>query len=75
MPRAMIEAIQIFAVIVGILVQVLIINWRIIFPVIVMGLLFGVIRNIYVPTAQKLKRLEGNGKFFFFTTATNIKLC
>lgn len=62
MPRAMIEAIQIFLVMVGILLQVLIINWWIIFAVIVMAILFGMIRNIYVPTAQKLKRLEGNGK-------------
>ncbi|XP_014472274.1 PREDICTED: multidrug resistance-associated protein 4-like isoform X2 [Dinoponera quadriceps] len=62
MPRAMIEAIQIFAVMIGILVQVLIINWWIIFAVIIMGFLFGMVRNVYVPTAQKLKRLEGNAK-------------
>ncbi|XP_025162191.1 multidrug resistance-associated protein 4 isoform X2 [Harpegnathos saltator] len=62
MPRFMIEAIQIFAVIVGILVQVLIINWWIIVAVIIAGALFAVIKNIYAPTAQKLKRLEGNAK-------------
>ncbi|XP_032663383.1 multidrug resistance-associated protein 4-like isoform X2 [Odontomachus brunneus] len=62
MPRAMIEAIQIFMVMIGILLQVLIINWWIIFAVIVMAVLFSIIRNIYVPTAQKLKRLEGNAK-------------
>lgn len=65
LPRTMIDAIQIFAVMVGILVQVLIINWWIIFAVIVMGLLYGMIRNVYVPTAQNIKRLEGISTFFF----------
>ncbi|EZA56728.1 Multidrug resistance-associated protein [Ooceraea biroi] len=62
LPRTMIESIQIFAVMIGILVQVLIINWWIIFAIIVMGILFGVIRKIYVPTAQTVKRLEGIAK-------------
>lgn len=76
LPRAMIDAIQIFAVMIGILIQVLIINWWIIFAVIVMGFLFSAIRDIYVPTAQKLKRLEGNSKLSFsLLQPRNIKLC
>ncbi|XP_017889371.1 multidrug resistance-associated protein 4-like [Ceratina calcarata] len=62
LPRTMIESIQIFAVMVGILVQVLIINWWTVFPMIVMGFLFWQIRNIYLKTAQAMKRLEGNTK-------------
>jgi len=62
LPRAMTESIQIFVVMIGILVQVLIINWWIIFAIIIVGILFGLIRKIYVPIAQTVKRLEGNGK-------------
>lgn len=62
LPRSMIESIQIFAVTIGILVLVLIINWWIIFAVIIMFFLFGVIRRIYLPIAQTTKRLEGIAK-------------
>jgi len=62
LPRTMTESIQIFAVMIGILVQVLIINWWIIFAIIIMAVLYGIIRKIYVPIAQTVKRLEGNGK-------------
>lgn len=66
LPSTMISSIQIFAVMIGILVQILIINWWLIFAVIVMFFLFGVIRRIYLPIAQTTKRLEGIGKLFFF---------
>lgn len=66
LPRTMIDAIQIFAVMIGIFVQVLIINWWIIFAIIVMGILFNVIRKIYISTAQNIKRLEGNSKDLSF---------
>lgn len=64
LPSTMILSIQTFAVMIGILVQVLIINWWLIFAVIVMFFLFGVIRGIYLPIAQTIKRLEGIGKLF-----------
>ncbi|KAL2730827.1 ATP-binding cassette sub-family C member 4-like isoform X1 [Vespula squamosa] len=59
LPRTMIESIQIFAVMSGILIQVIIINWWTIIPVLIMGFLYWKIRNIYMATAQNLKRLEG----------------
>ncbi|PBC29424.1 Multidrug resistance-associated protein [Apis cerana cerana] len=59
LPRTMIESIQIFAVMVGILGQVLIINWWTIFPMFIMGFLYWKIRNIYLNTAQNMKRFEG----------------
>ncbi|XP_078033391.1 ATP-binding cassette sub-family C member 4 isoform X2 [Augochlora pura] len=62
LPRTMIESIQIFAVMAGILAQVLIINWWTVFPMIVMGFLFWQIRNIYLKTAQDVKRFEGMTK-------------
>lgn len=66
LPRTMIETIQIFAVMAGILIQILIINWWIIFPTIILSILYNEIRKIYIPTAQSIKRLEGNGEFLFF---------
>ncbi|XP_029155458.1 multidrug resistance-associated protein 4-like isoform X2 [Nylanderia fulva] len=62
LPRTMIETIQIFAVMIGILIQIFIINWWLIFPTIIMSILYNEIRKIYVPTAQNIKRLEGNAK-------------
>lgn len=59
----MIESIQIFAVMVGILGQVLIINWWTIFPMFIMGFLYWKIRNIYLNIAQNMKRFEGISKF------------
>lgn len=58
----MIESIQIFAVMTGILIQVILINWWTIFPMFIMGFLYKKIRNVYLATAQNLKRLEGISK-------------
>lgn len=60
----MIESIQIFAVMIGILVQVLIINWWTIFPMFIMGFFYWQIRNIFLKTAQDMKRFEGASKSF-----------
>ncbi|XP_043488596.1 ATP-binding cassette sub-family C member 4-like [Polistes fuscatus] len=62
LPRTMIESIQIFTVMTGILAQVIIINWWSIVPMLIMGFLCWKIRNIYLATAQNLKRLEGTTK-------------
>lgn len=59
LPMAMIDSIQIFAVMIGILSQVIIINYLTIFPMIIMGIFYIIIRNTYLSTAQDLKRLEG----------------
>ncbi|XP_012172204.1 ATP-binding cassette sub-family C member 4 isoform X2 [Bombus terrestris] len=64
LPRTMIESIQIFTVMVGILVQVFIINWWTIFPMFIMGFLYWQIRNIYLKTAQDMKRFEGTRNTF-----------
>lgn len=59
LPMAMIDSIQIFAVMVGILAQVIIIKWWTIVPIIILGLLYWQIRNTYLASAQDIKRLEG----------------
>lgn len=65
LPMVTLEALQIFSVMIGIMLQVLIINYWAIFPMAVMGFLYLQIRNLYVATAQDVKRLEGNGKITF----------
>ncbi|XP_011312621.1 multidrug resistance-associated protein 4 [Fopius arisanus] len=59
LPMALIDAIQIFAVMTGILAQVLIINWWTLFPIVIMGYLYWKIKTLYLATAQDIKRLEG----------------
>ncbi|XP_011311098.1 multidrug resistance-associated protein 4 isoform X2 [Fopius arisanus] len=59
LPNALIDSIQVFAVMVGILSQVVIINWWTIFPMGVMGYFYLKIRSLFLATAQDLKRLEG----------------
>ncbi|XP_014208061.1 multidrug resistance-associated protein 4-like [Copidosoma floridanum] len=59
---AMLESLQILSTTIGIAVQILIINWWLIFPMIVVMMALLYIRNVYLATAQKIKRLEGNAK-------------
>lgn len=67
LPSTMTVSLQIFTVMIGILVQVFIINWWIIFAIIIMIFLFGMIRKIYLPIARTTKRLEGIGKLLSFS--------
>ncbi|KAJ8684219.1 hypothetical protein QAD02_020011 [Eretmocerus hayati] len=62
LPTTMIESIEIFSVILGVVVQVLFINWWSILPMILTGSLYWKIQTFYVPTAYKIKRLEGAAK-------------
>lgn len=62
---AMIESFQVLSINIGVAVQILIINWWLIFPMIIVFYTLLFIKNIYLATAQKIKRLEGNGTFFF----------
>ncbi|XP_011505689.1 PREDICTED: multidrug resistance-associated protein 4-like [Ceratosolen solmsi marchali] len=59
---ALVECMQIASVLIGVIVQVLIINWWMVFPMCIMLLLHWTIKNLYISTAQNLKRLEGNAK-------------
>ncbi|XP_011647242.1 multidrug resistance-associated protein 4-like isoform X2 [Pogonomyrmex barbatus] len=67
LPPIMLLSIQMFAVLIGILVQILIINWWIIFPIFIMIVLYEMIRRIYIPIAQTIKRLEGIAKSPIFS--------
>ncbi|XP_014219727.1 multidrug resistance-associated protein 4-like [Copidosoma floridanum] len=73
LPMAMIDSLQIYSVLLGILLQVLLINWWSIFPMLIMGVLIARIKDIYLSTAQAIKRLEGNAKSPVFShTASSL---
>ncbi|XP_023246593.1 multidrug resistance-associated protein 4-like [Copidosoma floridanum] len=60
--QSMIECLQRCFLVAGILVQILIINLWMVFPMSVMLFLQLKMKNVYLATAQKVKRLEGNAK-------------
>ncbi|KAJ8916751.1 hypothetical protein NQ315_013956 [Exocentrus adspersus] len=64
LPKAALDAIQIFLVMSGILVMVFIVTPWIIAPAIILGILFYYFRVIYLSSAQDIKRLEGTSKFY-----------
>ncbi|KAJ8973533.1 hypothetical protein NQ317_015667, partial [Molorchus minor] len=59
LPRAALDAIQIFLVMSGILVMVFIVTPWMIAVAVVLGILFYYFRVVYLSSAQDIKRLEG----------------
>lgn len=62
LPRAMLDAIQIFMVMSGILVMVFIVSPWIILPTILLAVVFLYIRVVYLASGQDIKRLESISK-------------
>ncbi|XP_043261450.1 uncharacterized protein LOC122402590 [Colletes gigas] len=62
LPRAILEAVQIFLVIIGVLIMVMIMNHWMIIPLAILGILFYFMGLLYLRTAQSIKRLEGVAK-------------
>lgn len=60
---AFVESFQILSTLIGIMVQVLIINWWLLLPMSIMVVLQMNIKTMYLATAQSVKRQEGNGNF------------
>lgn len=59
LPRASLDAVQVFLVMSGILMIVFIVSPWMIAPAVALGLLFYYLRVIYLKSAQDVKRLEG----------------
>ncbi|XP_049951743.1 ATP-binding cassette sub-family C member 4-like isoform X1 [Schistocerca serialis cubense] len=59
LPQALLDAVQVFLVMTGILVMVVTVNYYFLIVIIIVGPLFYKIRGIYLRTAQDIKRLEG----------------
>lgn len=62
LPRVMLEALQIFTILLGILTMIALVNYWMFLPTIAMGGIFYTIRIYYLKTAQNIKRLEGISK-------------
>ncbi|XP_046746878.1 ATP-binding cassette sub-family C member 4-like isoform X1 [Diprion similis] len=67
LPKTMLEAIQILAMMVGMLVMVAVVNPWMIIPIIIIGGVFYTVRFYYLKTAQDIKRLEGIAKSPMFS--------
>ncbi|XP_066999504.1 ATP-binding cassette sub-family C member 4 [Anabrus simplex] len=59
LPRALLEAVQIFLVMSGILTMVLLVNYWLLLPMLVIGTFFYLISVVFLTTARNVKRLEG----------------
>ncbi|XP_033220102.1 multidrug resistance-associated protein 4-like isoform X2 [Belonocnema kinseyi] len=74
LPAALVEAAQVFFIMLGIFVMVTIVNYWMIIPILAMIILYNQIRIYYLKTAQALKRLEGVSKspvFSYITSSLN----
>ncbi|CAH1981029.1 unnamed protein product [Acanthoscelides obtectus] len=59
LPKAALDAIQVFLVMFGILIMVFIVTPLMVIPAIILGLIFYWFRSVYIGSAQDIKRLEG----------------
>ncbi|KAB0798127.1 hypothetical protein PPYR_09120 [Photinus pyralis] len=59
LPKALIDAIQIFAVMFGIVALVFLVTPWMVIPTVILAVLFYFIRKVYLCSAQNIKRLEG----------------
>lgn len=62
LPRASLDAVQVFLVMSGILMIVFIVSPWMIAPAVVLGFVFYYLRVVYLKSAQDVKRLEGVSK-------------
>lgn len=59
LPSSMLDALQIFMLMLGILCMVFIVTPWMVGPAVILSALYILIRNVYLATAQDVKRLEG----------------
>ncbi|XP_011505704.1 PREDICTED: multidrug resistance-associated protein 4-like [Ceratosolen solmsi marchali] len=71
LPNAMLIAMDRIVFTIGVVIQMLIINWWTIFALLIMIYIFLKINNIYISTVQNIKRLEGNAKSPVFSLANS----
>lgn len=60
-PEFLFEAYDSLFIIFGVLVQVIIINWKFLFPIVLLALVIQKMKTIALSTVQDLRRIEGNG--------------
>lgn len=70
LPTVTLDALHVLLMMAGVAVQVLIINWWSVLPMVAMGITCWKLKNIYLPTAQTLRRLESEGMCHVFPRYT-----
>lgn len=63
LPKVMLETIQIFPVIIGVLCMVVAVNNWMLIPLTVLFIMFFIVRSSYLRTIQSVKRIEGISKY------------
>lgn len=66
LPSVMIDVIQIFLSLGGIIVVVAIVNYWFLIPTLIIGIIFYYLRNFYLMTSRSVKRMEATSKDFHF---------
>jgi len=64
LPKAMLEALQVFCVVCGIMIMEAILNKWMLIPIVILVVLFFFMTKFYLKTAQDVKRLEGVSKYW-----------
>ncbi|XP_015109439.1 multidrug resistance-associated protein 4 [Diachasma alloeum] len=59
LPKAMLECLQIFCVLISILIMIIVVNYWMIIPTVIVAILFYFLRHYFMDSAQDIKRIEG----------------
>lgn len=68
LPAVMIDVIQIFLQLLGIIIVVAIVNYWFLVPTIIIGIIFYFLRNFYLKTSIDIKRMEAISMCFYSKT-------
>lgn len=62
LPAVMIDVIQIFLQLFGIIIVVAIVNYWFLIPTVIIGIIFYYLRNFYLMTSRNIKRMEATSE-------------
>lgn len=66
LPSVMIDVIQIFLQLFGIIVVIAVVNYYFIIPTVIVGLIFYYLRVYYLSSSRNIKRIEATSKCIFY---------
>lgn len=67
LPSVMIDVIQIFLQLGGIIIVIAVVNYWFIIPTVIIGTIFYYLRDYYLSSSRNIKRIEATSKFLFKT--------
>lgn len=71
LPAVMIDVIQIFLQLFGIIVVIAVVNYYFIVPTVLVGIIFYFLRAYYLASSRNIKRIEATSKFKFTIYSAN----